>query len=465
MTDTAFAQYVATGSEKAFGELTNQYIHLVYGTAVRLMNGDRHGAEDVTQVVFIDLARLAGTLSPNVMLGGWLHRRTCHVAATLIRSQRRREIREREAMNALRNSEEPRSEQLAAALDAAINQLNTTDRSAILLRYFEGHNLRTVGQVMGTNEDAAQKRVTRALEKLRAQLVRRGLTVSAGMLATTLSAQSAVLAPSALATSVASAALASATAGSSWTLTLLKLATMNKLKITAGTVAVASLGSFVALETTSLNTLRAENQVLRERASLLTPTDSSRQEQQPTPPSQPTVNQGSDQVQELERLRGEIAARSELTAQLTQLRAQNASLRAAITARQHGDAALTEFRKETIRRISSLKRWGLMFRVYQNEHQGQWPESWEQVAESIPEAERESFLQFARDHFEITYHGDGKDVDDRPGGILFREKEARRGPDGKLVKAYGHFDGSASTRSEPPEGFEAWEKQFIISSK
>jgi len=100
MTDqrTLLADYVNHGSEPAFRELVARYIDLVYSTAVRLVNGDTHRAEDVAQTVFADLARLAGTLSPKVMLGGWLHRRTWHVAITLMRSERRRQHRERQAV-------------------------------------------------------------------------------------------------------------------------------------------------------------------------------------------------------------------------------------------------------------------------------------------------------------------------------------------------------------------------------
>src|SRR4051794_34638247 len=100
MTDsqTLLADYVTNGSEPAFRELVTRYIDLVYTAAVRLVNGDRHLAEDIAQTVFADLARMAGTLSKEVMLGGWLHRHTCFVAATVIRTERRRQSRERQAV-------------------------------------------------------------------------------------------------------------------------------------------------------------------------------------------------------------------------------------------------------------------------------------------------------------------------------------------------------------------------------
>jgi len=116
MTDhrTLLADYVTNGSEEAFRELVTRYIDLVYSTAVRLVNGDTHRAEDVAQTVFADLARLAGTLSKDVMLGGWLHRRTWHVATTLMRNERRRQNRERQAaeMNTLQECAETGFEQM-----------------------------------------------------------------------------------------------------------------------------------------------------------------------------------------------------------------------------------------------------------------------------------------------------------------------------------------------------------------
>jgi hypothetical protein len=86
------AQYANTGSEVAFGELVTRYINLVYSTALRLLGGDTQLAEDVTQTVFIRLARMSKTLATEVMLGGWLHRNAFHVATTVARSECRRKV-------------------------------------------------------------------------------------------------------------------------------------------------------------------------------------------------------------------------------------------------------------------------------------------------------------------------------------------------------------------------------------
>src|SRR4029077_8388761 len=133
------AEYATTGSEAAFRELVACYVDLVYSAAVRLVNGDTHLAQDVTQTVFADLARMARKLSREVMLGGWLHRHTCFVASKTMRGERRRRARERQSveMNALQDHTETGLARVAPILDEAINQLGAADRTAILLRFFE----------------------------------------------------------------------------------------------------------------------------------------------------------------------------------------------------------------------------------------------------------------------------------------------------------------------------------------
>src|SRR5438445_9720749 len=102
-------QYARERSESAFGELVTRHIDLVYSAALRVVNGDAHFAQDVTQTVFIDLARKARSLPRGVVLAGWLHRHTCYAAATAVRTERRRRTREQTAMEmrALEDTTEP----------------------------------------------------------------------------------------------------------------------------------------------------------------------------------------------------------------------------------------------------------------------------------------------------------------------------------------------------------------------
>ena len=209
------AEYNRNGSDAAFRELVTRYVDLVFSTALRLVEGDTHRAEDVVQIVFVDLARVARTLPADVKLGGWLHRDTCFVAATLMRGERRRQARERQAveMNTLQNHSEADFSQVAPLLDEAINELGEADRTAILLRFFEQQDFRAVGEALGSNEDAARMRVSRALEKLEEFLKRRGITATAASLGVVLTANAVQVAPVGLVVTISTvAALAGTTA-------------------------------------------------------------------------------------------------------------------------------------------------------------------------------------------------------------------------------------------------------------
>jgi RNA polymerase sigma factor (sigma-70 family) len=267
MTDSQhlLAEYARNGSDAAFSELVTRYVDLVYSTALRLVEGDAHRAEDVTQTVFVDLARQARMLPAEVRLGGWLHRHTCFVAAKTLRGERRRQSRERQAveMNALQNHSETDFSQVAPLLDEAINELGDADRTAILLRFFEQQDFRAVGQALGSNEDAARMRVTRALEKLEEFLKRRGITTSAASLGVVLTANAIQAAPVGLAVTISTAsALVGTTIATSATATATKaiaMTTLQKTFITA-TVAVA-LGTGI-YEARQASTLRGQFQTL-----------------------------------------------------------------------------------------------------------------------------------------------------------------------------------------------------------
>ncbi len=240
MTDSQqlLAEYARNGSDAAFRELVTRYVDLVYSTALRLVEGDTHRAEDVAQTVFVDLARLARTLSHVVMPVGWLHRHTCFVAANTLRGERRRQSRERQAveMNALQTNSGADFSQVAPLLDEAINELGEADRTAILLRFFEQHDFRSVGQALGSNEDAARMRVTRALEKLETLLKRRGVTASSGALAVVLGANAVQAAPVGLAVTISTAA----GAGITTTATIATQTTMHWLNLKSVSAIVAA---------------------------------------------------------------------------------------------------------------------------------------------------------------------------------------------------------------------------------
>ncbi len=215
-----------------------------------MVNGDTHLAQDVTQRVFFDLARKPGSLPRGVVLAGWLHRHTCFRAATAVRTERRRTIREQTAneMRALDDNTEPPWAQIAPYLDECLNQLNSSDRAAIVLRFLKRQDFRAVGAALGISEDAAQKRVSRALDKLRGVLSRRGLTLTALGLTSVLTAETVTAAPAALTAMVTSIALEGAkTTGTM--LTILKLMTTTSFKSAIlGAIVVGSLVTPFALQ-------------------------------------------------------------------------------------------------------------------------------------------------------------------------------------------------------------------------
>lgn len=261
------ADYVDTGSEPAFRELVARYIDLVYSTALRLVNSDAHLAEDVTQTVFADLARMARKLSRDSMLGGWLHRHTCFVARDIMRRERRRQSRERQAveMNSMEDHSEANLKAITPILDDAINQLGAEDRAAIVLRFFEQKDFPSVGREIGGTEESARKRVSRAVDKLHALLTRRGVVLSVTGLAATLSAHAVSAAPVGLALTISTAALATAAAGGGTALTFFQIMSMTKLQAGIVTVVVAALAIPLAMVYRSNNQLRTDNESMRQQ--------------------------------------------------------------------------------------------------------------------------------------------------------------------------------------------------------
>jgi len=141
-------QYIREGSEPAFRKIVERYIALVNSTARRMTGGNVHLAQDVTQLVFTDLAHKAATLPHNVMLGGWLHRHTCYTALKALRSENRGQKRETIAMELHAINENSGHDahwlELAPVLDEALNSLGTSDRDLILLRYFQQQDIRSI---------------------------------------------------------------------------------------------------------------------------------------------------------------------------------------------------------------------------------------------------------------------------------------------------------------------------------
>lgn len=248
MTDDVYLlrQYVETGSETAFAELVQRHIGLVYHAAVRQLGSERHLAEDVVQGVFVLLAEKSPTLLGHPSLTGWLYTATHFKVGHMRRAERRRQARDTEAlaMSDLIQSEpaEENWAQVRAVLDAALLELNSRDREAVLLRYFQNRSMSEIAAQLCVSEGAAYKCVERALDRLRSRLARRGVASTAAALGAMLGQQSAFAVPTGLAASVTSTVTAAglplaATGGF----------TFMSLKTTVGIAAlVIALGSGIA---------------------------------------------------------------------------------------------------------------------------------------------------------------------------------------------------------------------------
>ena len=242
-------RYAANRTEDDFAELVRRHVNLVYSAALRQVNGDAHLAQDVTQLVFADLARKAASVASHRVLAGWLFTSTRFAAAKAVRGEWRRHARETEAHLMQELTRDPAAQldwaRVRPVLDDVIGELGDADREAILLRFFEGCDFAGIGAKLSVNDNAARMRVERALDKLRALLERRGVTSTTAALAVALANQAVVAAPAGLVATVTGAALAGAEAAASGG-TWLTFMSMTKLQVgIAGALAVTGVTGYV----------------------------------------------------------------------------------------------------------------------------------------------------------------------------------------------------------------------------
>jgi len=246
------AAYVNRRSEEAFAKLVERHVALVYFAALRQVHNP-HAAEDVTQAVFAILAQKAHTVEHHPILAGWLCRTTHFVARNALKSEFRRQHREHEAhmQSLLNNSDDGAWTQLAPMLDEAVADLNELDRNLVILRFYHQLPFDQVGDALGITSNTAQKRITRAVEKLRKFFSKRGAALSSVAVIGAISANSIKAAPLGLSASMTPAALQSATAATSTATlakTTIKLMAWTKLK----SAAAISIGLLVFAGATTI---------------------------------------------------------------------------------------------------------------------------------------------------------------------------------------------------------------------
>ncbi|PYJ63187.1 MAG: hypothetical protein DME24_01765 [Verrucomicrobia bacterium] len=267
--------YAQHGDEAAFREIVMRHTDLVYSVAVRCVNSPDLAC-DIAQSVFTDLSSkarpVAEKLADDASLVGWLYRSTRFAALNQLRNDHRRLAHERQAMELLLSNSEtaPDWDRIRPVLDEAMDNLSDEDRDALLLRYFKNHDFRDVGLALGLSDDAAQKRVSRAVERLREFFAKRGVTVGASGLVVVISANAVQAAPVGLAVTISSAAaLAGSAVQTSTAIATTKAIAMTTLQktVVGGIVIAALVTPLVMLQ--QQEALRTENKSLQRQIAAL----------------------------------------------------------------------------------------------------------------------------------------------------------------------------------------------------
>lgn len=458
-------QYARHNAEQAFAELVRRHLDLVYTAALRQVRSPQL-AEEVAQSVFADLAGSVGRLKPDTLLTAWLYQVTRRTAIDVVRRESRRQSRERLALEMTdMNSTSAEWMQIEPLLDEAMHALDDTDRAAVLLRYFENKSLREVGATLGTSEDAAQKRVSRAVERLREFFSKHGVTTGASGLAVVLSANAVQAAPVGLLLTISTAAaLAGTSVSTSTAIVATKAITMTALQktlITATLAAAVGTGIYELRQASNLQnqvqTLQQQQAPLAEQVLQLTG-ERDEATRRLTALRDDNARLRADHT-ELIRLRGDLARLRREKGDTDRLLAGNAQLRQNLQtiADSKKSAELTSAQDETER----LKGAGQLARAlakFAEQNQGQLPQRLSDAQTYFPPG---IDLSAGSSNFEMVYlPGNLTGTPNASDTIILREKEPRTTPDGKFSKAYAFADGHAQIRYSGTNDFTAWEEKW-----
>ncbi len=470
--------FVRERSEDAFRQMVNRHLNLVFATSRRIL-GDRRLAEETAQGVFLLLAQKAGEIREGRPLAGWLYHTARHHALNASRAEGRRRQREQTAAAMQTHETAPEPEWIAAELEGALEELPAEDRDALVLRFLDNRQLREVGVELGISEEAARKRVSRALDKLRGIFGRRGGALSTGLLTTALATQAAVVAPAGLGATIVVSALtglttasATAIAATHITTTLMNLPNLKTAAAILATVAATGTTTYLVREREA-ERLRADHQALiNEAHSKLTAEQHQARESIQLRDEQ--IDRLKRDIVDLPRLRGEIAA---LRRQLAELgKASDRDQEIAVASSEPGtlsappevdpeDFDQAEWEQMPVRKMYPLRRLGLDLMVHAQENNGWYPTESELpgILSSIakaPNTKPEEIL--GAGDVVMLFHGNIEDIParERSGTIIARRSDFTVGPRGSVARAYLHADGSA--RIVGKDSFEellAWEQE------
>ncbi|MEO6567412.1 MAG: sigma-70 family RNA polymerase sigma factor [Opitutaceae bacterium] len=251
------AQYAADRSQVAFAELVRRQVDFVYSAALRQLGGDHHLAQDVTQMVFVDLAKKASALSRHPALLAWLHRCTRYAVFNTRRKEARRSALNKALANdpSIMPPSQPSWHEIGPVLDEVVDELPEKDRAAVLLRFIARKPFADVGRELGVSENAARMRVDRAVEALRTAFERRGIHSTAAALSVLVTAHGISAAPVGVTPFVTTAV---ATGGAPMSAVVSTFYTMSKIKLSITAVLVGTGAIGLLVEVQSRGGLRAE---------------------------------------------------------------------------------------------------------------------------------------------------------------------------------------------------------------
>jgi len=356
----------------------------------------------------------------------------------------------------------PEWERVQPVLDEAMAELSDEDREALLLRFFKDRDFRAIGAALGISDDAAQKRVSRALERLRAGLTSRGVTTTAGALSALLVAETVSFAPAGLAATLSTAALAGTTLATTATATATKaiaMTTLQKTLIAAALTAAVGTGIY---EASQVSRLWSENQNLISQQETLT--DERDKAVAAATGKDSELQRLQKDKNELLRLRGEVGLLRRQTNELEKLHDANRQLQASLAkssqpAQQpEADPEDTPERQGAYAKMNDAKTLVLGWFMYASENQDRLPTDLSQTTNYWAKAERSLT---GTNQFELVVQGSLKNVTNPITTIVIREKEAWIF-NGHRQKTYGFADGHSEVKREPAEGFDAWEKEHMV---
>lgn len=227
------AAWCAEGSDAAFAALARRYGGLLYHAARRRTGRDDLAAEAAQNSLLI-LARKAPRLGHLADLSGWLHRTACYEAAKLLRREQRHHARMKNLP--LPDDDDASWKDAAPLLDQAIDELPEKDRQVIFLRYFDGLSFEQMSRQFGGEPAAWRQRGSRAVERLRCSLTKRGVAMSSAALSSGLGVSLGQSAPAAFLTNLPHPATAAALSWKTLTLHSIHLMKQKPAAVIAATL-------------------------------------------------------------------------------------------------------------------------------------------------------------------------------------------------------------------------------------